>query len=151
VKIFVERSLASSGENKERGRNLPQDVGRFIEWREPKYASGSGIAVKLNQESLFALLRAGQRQRRGDGCLPDPAFPDEKKETLIEEGRGRSQLVTVRRHGYHRTTDAPQVRPPPQAFSTTMSLSWILPSRTASSRAIGIEAAEVLPRRCTLQ
>src|SRR5713101_6599967 len=112
---------------------------------------GSGIAVELNQECLLPLLRTGQGKRSGDGGLPDPAFPDEKKETLSEESRGGNQLVTVRRHGYHRTTDAPQVRPPPQAFNTTISLSWILPSRTASSRAMGIEAAEVLPKRCTLQ
>ena len=63
---------------------------------------------------------------------------------------GIAEAVATRareRHGHHRTTDAPQVSPPPHAFNTMMSLSWIFPSRTASSRAIGIDAADVLPNR----
>ena len=46
---------------------------------------------------------------------------------------------------YQRSRLAPQVRPPPQALSITRSLSWMRLASSASSSAIGTEAAEVLP------
>src|SRR3990172_9429961 len=46
---------------------------------------------------------------------------------------------------YHRTKAEAQVRPPPNASNSRRLLSLILPSRTASSSAMGMEAAEVLP------
>ena len=46
---------------------------------------------------------------------------------------------------YQRIRFAPQVRPPPQAFSITMLFSLMRPFSIASSSAIGTDAAEVLP------
>ncbi len=46
---------------------------------------------------------------------------------------------------HQRTTDAAQVSPAPNAAISTMWSRAMHPRRTASSRAIGIEAAEVLP------
>ena len=48
-------------------------------------------------------------------------------------------------HYCHLTTADPQLRPAPKPQSTTMSPFWTRPPLTASSKAIGIEAAEVLP------
>jgi hypothetical protein len=47
--------------------------------------------------------------------------------------------------GYHRIKADAQVRPPPKASSRMRLFSLILPSRTASSSAMGMEAAEVFP------
>ena len=46
---------------------------------------------------------------------------------------------------YQRMMDVPQVSPPPQPHRARMSLGRTRPARTASSSAIGMEAAEVLP------
>ena len=44
-----------------------------------------------------------------------------------------------------RTIDAPQVAPPPEAASPTLSPGARRPARTTSSRLIGIDADEVFP------
>ncbi len=51
---------------------------------------------------------------------------------------------------YHLTAAEAQVSPPPKATKRTMSPSFMMPSLTASSSAMGIEAAEVLPYLSTL-
>src|SRR5450432_438076 len=51
---------------------------------------------------------------------------------------------------HHRINTAPQVKPPPIASIITRSPFLIRPSREATSRASGIEAAEVLPCNSTV-
>ncbi len=53
-------------------------------------------------------------------------------------------------NGYQRTRADAQVRPPPNESSRTRSPSFTFPALLASSRAIGIEAADVLPYRSKL-
>lgn len=51
------------------------------------------------------------------------------------------------RLSYHRITAEAQVKPDPKAVSTTQSPLFNRPSRTASSRAMGMDAAVVFPNR----
>ena len=53
------------------------------------------------------------------------------------------------RSGYMRTMAAPQARPAPRAQRSTVWPGLMRPSRTASSRAMGMEADEVLPYSAT--
>ena len=55
----------------------------------------------------------------------------------------------IRGHAHHRTSAAPQVKPPPIASSSTRSPRLMRPSVTATQSASGIEAADVLPWRST--
>src|SRR5581483_9686281 len=57
----------------------------------------------------------------------------------------RRTLLAPQPGTYQRIRLAPQVRPPPQALSMMRSLSWMRRASTASSSAIGTEAAEVFP------
>ena len=50
----------------------------------------------------------------------------------------------------HSTTAAPQLRPPPKPASTSLLPSCTSPCSTASQRAMGTDAAEVLPYLSTL-
>ena len=88
-------------------------------------------------------------QRRGPEGAPAACCDGEVTVTLLAEriaaryyGR-REILPTIER--YIRTIAAAQVIPAPRAHIRTVWPGWMRPSRTASSRAIGIEAAEVLP------
>ena len=54
------------------------------------------------------------------------------------------------RNRYQRNKLVPQVRPAPKPHITTRSPRLMRPSRLASSRAIGMEAADVLPTRSRL-
>src|SRR5215813_2444137 len=58
-----------------------------------------------------------------------------------QRGRAGSPAVSH----YHRTSVAPQVKPPPMASSSTRSPRLMRRSATASASASGIEAADVLP------
>jgi hypothetical protein len=52
-------------------------------------------------------------------------------------------------HSYRRTIIEPHVKPAPKATSSTVEPSPNLPRSIASSSAIGIDAADVLPKRST--
>jgi hypothetical protein len=51
------------------------------------------------------------------------------------------------RADYHRMRALPQVNPPPKAVKRTRSPGLTVPSRTASSRAMGTVAEEIFPYR----
>jgi len=53
-------------------------------------------------------------------------------------------------YAYHRITALPQVKPLPKAAITSKSPSFTLPCSIASVKAIGIDAAVVLPYFCIL-
>jgi len=88
------------------------------------------------------------KEQRNPGVLP-------LTRTLPHKGGGE-QKATINRAEYKQRikeksalqivhTPPAQVRPPPKAMSSTRSPGAARPVRIASSRAIGIEAAEVLP------
>src|SRR5436190_1159110 len=62
-----------------------------------------------------------------------------------EPDDGRSML-----RPYHRTTMLPQVKPAPNAQNITFMPGCTRPHFTASSSAMAMEAADVLPKRSTL-
>src|SRR4029077_1550767 len=80
-------------------------------------------------------LRSASSGRRCVKPLPNPLLGQGEG---IRTGEGFKII-------YQRIRFAPQVRPPPQAFSITMLFSFIRPRSMASSSAIGTDAAEVLP------
>jgi len=51
---------------------------------------------------------------------------------------------------YQRTSAEPQVKPPPMASNSTRSPFFTRPSLTATASASGIDAADVLPCRSTV-
>ena len=79
----------------------------------------------------------GARRRRGAGR------PDRRRSGAVWpqvlEG------LTAAAGGHQRNSPAPQTRPPPKAAHSTMSSAESSPDRLSSSRAMGTEAAEVLP------
>ena len=90
--------------------------------------------------SVCAHGRRGRPRRRA--CRP-PASPgrERRKRRLHVMSSGRRAADT----GVKVSRTAPQVKPPPTPSSITVSPRLIVPARTASSRASGIEAADVLP------
>jgi len=83
--ILIKRSLTSRAENKERRGDLSGDISGLLEWRKPKQASSSRIAIKLNQERFLSQLCTGQSKSGSDSGLPNSAFPNEEKNSLLEE------------------------------------------------------------------
>src|SRR5439155_3230902 len=91
----------------------------------------------------FGELRSGNRMARHD-ALPLLLRTLARPKIFVKLPSVAEHLS---RHHYHRTTLAPQVRPPPSASISTRWPGRMRPSATASSSASGIEAAEVLAWR----
>lgn len=56
-----------------------------------------------------------------------------------------SMVMIHAKADYHLIRELPHVNPPPKAVSKTRSPGWMVPSLTASSRAMGIVAEEMFP------
>ena len=72
-----------------------------------------------------------------------PAHADRLR-TLTRKHQGPARHAPA---PYHSRTVAPHVNPPPNTTKSTMSPFFTRPHRTASSRATGTDAAEMLPTR----
>jgi len=94
------------------------------------------------------------------GCLVDAddldLFPDPSSnfEFQVDQGafleaegmkRCASSPGTGKKTTYHLTRALPQVKPPPKTGRQTRWPSWMLPSLTASSKAMAQEAEEMFP------
>src|SRR4029453_19644142 len=88
----------------------------------------------------LAQVRAGESLTHG----PTPRMT--VVELIFQGFRGQYRNRPEASEGiYQRTSTAPQVKPPPIASISTMSPALIRPSLAATSRASGMDAAEVLP------
>ena len=73
------------------------------------------------------------------------------REFQPEDEEKKPRKVMIRKEGldgYQRMRALPQVKPPPNTGRQTRLPSLILPSRTASSRAMAQDAEEILPYLC---
>ena len=86
------------------------------------------------RQGALSLLRPGAELQR-DGPVPAA------QEALLL----RLSAAAAAGRGYHRTAALPHMNPDPKAVITSRSPRWSRPSRTHSSRAMGMVAAVVLP------
>ena len=112
------------------------------------------LSVLRRGELVFGAFEHELRQRYAE-CVVDCA------EDLARRGKPLRQisahadfLRALPRaepdRAYHRTTMLPQVKPAPNAHSITTMPGFRRPVLMASSSAIAMEAADVLPKRSTL-
>ena len=76
-------------------------------------------------------------------CEPWPGKRRASEHALTDRQAGAARLTLA----YQRSSTEPQTRPAPNAVSSTRSPDLMGRSRTHSSSAIGIEAADVFPKR----
>ncbi len=119
-----------------------------------------GLRVLRRRQLLFRTLEHDPRQLGAEGFVDRVEHGARRGEPLREifahadflralpraqPDGGRSML-----RPYHRTTMLPQVKPAPKAQNITVMPGFRRPHVTASSSAMAMDAAEVLPKRSTL-
>ena len=118
------------------------------------------LRVLGRRQVLFGTLEHGPGQRDAE-CLVDGVEHGARRRKPLrqifshadflralpraEPDGGRSML-----RPYHRTTMLPQVKPAPKAQNITTMPGFRRPHLTASSSAMAMDAADVLPKRFTL-
>src|SRR5262249_17469073 len=113
-----------------------------------------GLCVLGRGQLFFGPVEHEGRQRDAERCVD-----------RVEHGAGRGKsfrqilahadfLRALPRaepdRAYHRTTMLPQVKPAPNAQNITVMPGFTRPHFTASSSAMAMDAADVLPKRSTL-
>jgi len=114
--------------------------------------------VKLGQEFVTIRVDLTERHPYQKGLLerfkirgvPTMVFINkegvEERPLRIEAFSNRAEVLErMQRLIYHRNSALPQVKPPPKTGRQTRSSILMLPSRTASSKAIAQEAEDILP------
>ena len=112
------------------------------------------LRVLRRGEVLFGALEHELRQRRAErfvDCAEDVACRWKPLRQIFPHADFLRALPRAEPdRAYHRTTKLPQVKPAPKAHSITIMPGFRRPVLTASSSAIAMDAADVLPKRSTL-
>src|SRR6266705_471422 len=126
----------------------------------PPGANSGGHHGRLGVDGAIQLLRRPFGDQLGDVLLQDigrfgERRADHRHIPVGGEHAHRLRSLSGKDHGeihldYISTIDAPQVKPPPTAWSMSLCPGLMRPSRTARSSASGTDAADVLPWRSTV-
>src|SRR6267378_2497186 len=112
------------------------------------------LRVLRRGELRFGALEHERRQRRAERIVYRAEDVARRGKPLRQIFAHADFLRALPRaepdRAYHRTTKLPQVKPAPNAHSITTMPGFRRPVLTASSSAIAMDAADVLPKRSTL-